>query len=171
MVEHLKKFNLTQWIAENKAITQNKEHLWEDSDFWAFVTCGPNARKVFHVNPSDEIFQQLQGQLNLHFMDGDTKPQVAVLGPGDLFLLPAGVPHSPRREAGSSTLVITRQRTSDAEEQWFWYCDRCHTELHEVRITGRQMGEPVGALTEAALALKENAKLRTCSQCGHCSEV
>lgn len=170
-MEHLKKFNLKQWITENKDLSGAKRYIWEDSDFWAFVTWGPNERTVFHVNPGDEMFQQLKGQLDLHFMDEDGKPQVAVLESGDFFLLPAGTPHSPRRKAGSWTLVLTPQRASEAKERWFWYCDNCHAKLHEVGITGRRMGEPVEVLTEATRTLKENVSLRTCTRCGHCSEI
>ena len=171
MIEHLKSFNLPQWIAENRDLSGTKRCLWENSNFWAFVTWGPNERTVFHVNPGDEMFQQFEGQLQLYFVPTDGEPQLTILEPGDFFLLPAGIPHSPRREAGSWTLVVTPRRTPDAEERWLWYCDRCHAKLHEVGIVGRRMGEPVDELAEATRELKENAKLRTCSQCGHCSSV
>jgi len=171
MIEHLKSFNLPQWIAANRHLSGTKKCIWENSDFWAFVTWGPNERTVFHVNPGDEMFQQLEGQMELHYRRKDGAMQVTVLEPGDLFLLPAGVPHSPRRESGSWTLVVTPRRTPDAQERWIWYCDNCHAELYEVGITGRRMGKPVDVLAEAASALKESAKLRTCLQCGHCSVI
>lgn len=171
MIEHLTRFNLQKWIAENPNLSGMKRCVWENSDFWTFVTWGPNDRKVFHVNPGDEFFQQLEGQLDLHYVTADGEPKIAVLEPGDLFLVPAGVSHSPRRPAGSWTLVLTPRRDADAEERWFWYCDNCHAPLHEVGMKGRREGEPVDVLIEATRALKEDAKMRTCSQCGHCSDV
>ena len=171
MIEVLKNFNLSRWIAENPDLSGSKRCIWEDSDFWAFVTWGPNRRTVFHINPYDEIFQQLKGQLDIHYADRDGEHQTATLNPGDLFLVPAGIPHSPRRESGSWTLVITSIRGDDMEERWFWSCERCHSRLYEVSVTGHRMSEPVEALTEATRALNESEALRTCSQCGHCSSI
>lgn len=171
MIEALKSFNLSRWIDENPDLSGSKRCIWEDSDFWAFVTWGPNRRTVFHINPHDEIFQQLEGQLDIHYADRDGEYRIASLNPGELFLVPAGVAHSPRRESGSWTLVITAIRGNEAKEHWFWCCDRCHSRLHEVSITGRRMGEPVAALTEATRELKESESLRTCAQCGHCSSI
>jgi 3-hydroxyanthranilate 3,4-dioxygenase len=96
MFPHLKGFNLRQWIDENRHKWGQRRVIWEDSDFIAFVTRGPNRRKDFHINPGDEIFYQLEGELNLHYLS-DGKPEVAVLEAGDLFLMPERVPHSPRR--------------------------------------------------------------------------
>ena len=112
MFPHLKGFNLQQWIDENRNNWGQRRVIWNDSDFIAFVTRGPNRRKDFHINPGDEIFYQLEGELNLHYLS-DGKPELAVLKTGDLFLMPARVPHSPRRREGSWTFVIERKRTPD----------------------------------------------------------
>jgi hypothetical protein len=34
--------------------------IWEDSQFTAMIIRGPNARRDFHVDPSDEIFYMLR---------------------------------------------------------------------------------------------------------------
>ena len=168
MFEHLTSVDLQQWIRGLGDAPGSKTFLWEDSDFWAFVVSGPNHRTAFHVNPGDEIFHQLAGETQLHFVRPEGR-RVTILRPGEFFLLPARVPHSPRREAGSWTLVITPKRTADAEERWFWYCDRCGATLHEVGLVGRRMGEDVVA--EAARALRAEEARRTCPRCGHRSVV
>src|SRR6266487_1008012 len=66
MFPHLKGFNLKQWIDENRNDWGQWRVIWQDSDFIAFVTRGPNRRKDYHINPGDEIFYQLEGELNLH---------------------------------------------------------------------------------------------------------
>jgi 3-hydroxyanthranilate 3,4-dioxygenase len=61
---------------------------------------GPNARSDYHVEAGEELFLQLQGTLTLRVMEGGVARDVAV-PPGQLLLLPARVPHSPQRPAGS----------------------------------------------------------------------
>ena len=56
MFPHLTGFNLRQWIDDNRGNWGQRRVIWENSDFIAFVTRGPNRRKDFHVNPGDEIF-------------------------------------------------------------------------------------------------------------------
>ena len=94
MFPHLQGFNLQKWIDENRADWGQRRVIWRDSDFIAFVTRGPNRRKDFHINPGDEIFYQLEGELKLHYLK-DNKQDIAVLQPGDIFLLPKNTPHSP----------------------------------------------------------------------------
>ncbi|TMA08829.1 MAG: 3-hydroxyanthranilate 3,4-dioxygenase, partial [Deltaproteobacteria bacterium] len=113
MFPHLKNFNLKQWIEDNRANWGQRRTIWEDSDFIAFVTRGPNSRKDFHIDPGDEIFYQLEGDLNLHFINSQGKLEVALIQAGEMFLLPADVPHSPRRGDGSWTLVVERKRRPD----------------------------------------------------------
>src|SRR5678816_463556 len=79
MFPHLKGFNLQQWIDENRGNWGQRRVIWENSDFIAFVTRGPNRRKDFHINPGDEIFYQLEGELNLHYLGKDRKAELALL--------------------------------------------------------------------------------------------
>ncbi len=115
MFPHLKGFNLKQWIDENRGDWGQRRVIWQDSDFIAFVTRGPNRRKDFHINPGDEIFYQLEGDLNLYYIQ-DNKRELATLQAGDIFLLPKNTPHSPRRADGSWTYVVERQRGKERSE-------------------------------------------------------
>ena len=55
------------------------------------------------------------------------------LGPGDMYLHPAKVPHSPARTEGSVGLVIERKEPAkDLMMVCFWFCDNCNHKLHEV---------------------------------------
>ena len=166
MFERFTSFNLRQWIEGYADAPPGKTFLWEDSGFWTFVISGPNQRTAFHVNPGDEIFHQIVGETQLHFMRPEGRRDLVILRPGEFFLLPARVPHSPRRAAGSSTLVISPKRAADADERWFWYCDACGATLHEVGVVGRRTdGEDVVA--EATRVLRADDTRRTCPRCGH----
>ncbi len=161
MFPHLKGFNLRQWIDENRGDWGQRRVIWENSDFIAFVTRGPNRRKDFHINPGDEIFYQLEGELNLHYLGA--KHELAVLQAGDLFLLPANVPHSPRRADGSWTFVVERRRSAEEQDRFIWVCEQCGNKLYETAV---RFNDPSDAVAKASEAIKADAKLATCSRCG-----
>jgi 3-hydroxyanthranilate 3,4-dioxygenase len=163
MFPHLKGFNLNEWIEKNRENWGQRRVIWEDSDFIAFVTRGPNRRKDFHINPGDEIFYQIEGELNLHYLETDRKQELAVLKAGDLFLLPANVPHSPRRREGSWTFVVERIRKPEEWDRFIWVCENCGKSLHETRV---RFNDPSDAVAKATNAMKADPKLATCHDCG-----
>jgi 3-hydroxyanthranilate 3,4-dioxygenase len=163
MFPHLKGFNLQRWINENRNDWGQRRVIWQDSDFIVFVTRGPNRRKDFHINPGDEIFYQLEGELNLHYLGAENKQEVAVLKAGDLFLLPSKVPHSPRRREGSWTFVVERIRKSDEQDRFLWVCENCGNRLYETSV---RFDDPSDAVASATKAIKTDAKLATCNDCG-----
>jgi len=167
MFPHLQGFNLKQWIEENRGNWGQRRVIWQDSDFIAFVTRGPNRRKDFHINPGDEIFYQLEGELNLHYLDQE-KHELAVLRAGELFLLPGRIPHSPRRADGSWTLVIERKRTQEEQDRFIWPCEKCGNKLFETEV---RFDDPGDAVTRATSALRADLTLATCKRCGEVLEL
>ncbi|MGH7823565.1 MAG: 3-hydroxyanthranilate 3,4-dioxygenase, partial [Candidatus Binatia bacterium] len=156
-------FDLRRWIDENRANWGQRRVIWEDSDFIAFVTRGPNRRKDFHINPGDEIFYQLEGELNLHYVMRDGKQQMALLKAGEMFLLPGNIPHSPRRREGSWTFVVERKRQPSEIDRFVWVCEQCSNTLYETRV---RFDDPSDAVTRATAAMKTDPKLATCNRCG-----
>ncbi len=162
MFPHLKNFNLKQWVDENRRNWGQRRIIWEDSDFIAFVTRGPNSRTDFHIDPGDEIFYQLEGDLNLHYMTPEQKHEIAVITEGELFLLPANVPHSPRRGEGSWTFVIERKRRPDEQDRFVWYCEKCGTKLYETTV---RFDDPTDAVKRANDSMKTNKEMQKCPRC------
>ncbi len=162
MFPHLKNFNLEKWIEENRHDWGQRRRIWEDSDFLASVTRGPNSRSEFHIDPGDEIFYQLEGELNLHYITNEGKRDLTVIQAGELFLLPAKVPHSPRRGEGSWTFVVERKRRPEERDQWVWYCEKCNGQVYEAFQSFDDGSE---AVKRAYQDLKADEKLRTCSLC------
>lgn len=168
MFPHLQGFNLRQWIDENRSNWGQRRVIWEDSDFIAFVTRGPNRRKDFHINPGDEIFHQLEGELNLHYVTREGKQEMALLRAGEMFLLPGNVPHSPRRKEGSWTFVVERKRQASEIDRFIWVCEKCSNTLYETTV---RFDDPSDAVAKAAAAMRADPKLATCNQCGDVLEL
>jgi mannose-6-phosphate isomerase-like protein (cupin superfamily) len=57
---------------------------------------------VWHYHSdTDETFIVLEGSMRIEFRDGAVD-----LGPGEMYVVPAGVEHRPRAEQGASVLLI-----------------------------------------------------------------
>ena len=74
--------------------------IFEERGFIVMAVAGPNTRKDFHVDEGPELFFQLEGDIVLKVIDEGGLREIPICE-GELFLLPPGVPHSPRRPAGS----------------------------------------------------------------------
>ena len=58
------------------------------------------------------------------------------LGPGDMYLHPAKIPHSPVRHENSIGLVIERKRSHmNVDDGLLWFCDTCNHKLYEAYFT------------------------------------
>jgi len=111
MFPHLKGFNLQKWIDENRADWGQRRVIWQDSDFIAFVTRGPNRRKDYISIRATRYFTS--SKVSSTYTPRKPQARSAVLHAGDIFLLPKNIPHSPRRADGSWTYVVetpARQR-------------------------------------------------------------
>lgn len=129
-------FNLLQWVADNKELLQppvgNKNIYPLSDDYIIMVVGGPNARKDFHYNTSEEIFFQLEGTIYIDIQEDGERKRIT-LNAGDIYLLPAGTHHSPIRTENSVGLVVERKRKEGmSKDGLIWYCDNCNTKLYEV---------------------------------------
>ena len=62
---------------------------------------------VWHAHPeTDDLFLVLEGRLTIDLRDRSIE-----LGPGELFVVPAGVEHRPRSEEGASILLVEPEGT------------------------------------------------------------
>ena len=61
-------FNLQKWIDDNRHLLKppvgNKEVYQNAGDFIVMIVGGPNSRKDFHYNESEELFFQLEGDIS-----------------------------------------------------------------------------------------------------------
>jgi 3-hydroxyanthranilate 3,4-dioxygenase len=164
-------FNLQNWINENKHLLKppvaNKNIYPEGSDFIVMVVAGPNARKDYHFNETEELFYQLEGNICIKTQQNGKMVEVP-LGPGDMFLLPANTPHSPGRSEGSIGLVIERVRkNTNFKDGLQWYCESCNEKLHEVYFESKNIETDFQTYFKHFYMSED---LRTCKKCGHVME-
>ncbi len=163
-----KPFNLNKWIDENRHLLKppvgNKNLYIDSGDYIVMVVAGPNARKDYHYNETEELFYQLEGSIKVIIQDEGSRKEM-ILNAGDMYLHPAKIPHSPVREAGSIGLVIERKRAGQGfTDGLLWYCDNCNEKLHDVYFELHNIEKDFLPHFEHFYNSKT---LRICHSCGH----
>jgi len=157
--------HLPSWIAENRHLLKppvGNKKIYEDSDFVIMAVGGPNARIDFHIDPGEELFYQVQGDMVLRVVDEGAFRDI-LIKEGSMFLLPSWVPHSPQRFPDTVGLVIERKRAAGEEDKLRWYCDDCVSVLHEETFPLEDIATQLKAVIEKFNA---SESLRTCKACG-----
>jgi len=94
------------------------------NDIIVMIVGGPNERSDYHVEMGEELFLQMKGGMNVDIIDPATKqPHRLPINEGEIFLLPAGVPHSPQRYANTCGVVFERKRHPHEIDCLRWYQD------------------------------------------------
>ncbi|XP_078505817.1 3-hydroxyanthranilate 3,4-dioxygenase [Lissotriton helveticus] len=136
--------NVRQWIDDNKPFFQppvcNK--LMHDRQLNIMFVGGPNQRTDYHIEEGEELFFQINGDMCLKIIENGKHNNIHIRE-GEMFLLPARIPHSPQRYTNTVGLVVERRRlktemdglryyvgdsTDVLYENWF-YCGNLGTQL------------------------------------------
>ena len=158
-------FDLRAWIDRNRHLLKppvGNKLLFEHGEFIVMAVGGPNSRRDFHHDPGPELFLQIEGTMVLRTLEEGRITEVPIRA-GEIFLLPAEVPHSPQRPAGSVGLVVERRRLAGERDGFQWYCDRCGNLLHEDFIALTDIESQLPPVFERFYASRP---WRTCSRCG-----
>jgi 3-hydroxyanthranilate 3,4-dioxygenase len=131
-------------------------------EFIVMVVGGPNSRTDFHVDPGEEIFYQLEGDMVLRVVE-DGRVKDINIREGQMFLLPSFVPHSPQRQANTVGLVVERHRKPSEPDKFQWYCGSCSTLLYEETVAVTDIVAQLPPVFERYEARLEH---RTCKACG-----
>jgi 3-hydroxyanthranilate 3,4-dioxygenase len=156
--------NFSKWLDENRHLLKppvSNKVIHQGKDFIVMAVGGPNERTDFHVNQTEEWFYQLEGTIFLRTIK-DHKFEDIHLKAGDVFLLPAGTPHSPQRSAGSIGIVIEKVRGEGYTDKLQWYCMNCVSKLYEESFNLTNIEKDFGAVFERYY----NSEHVKCSKCG-----
>lgn len=165
-------FNLQNWIEENRDLLKppvgNKNLYVDAGDFIVMIVGGPNARKDYHYNESEELFYQIEGDITVRIQH-EGKPKDIVIKEGEMFLLPGNTPHSPMRGPNTVGLVIEKVRKgTDLVDGLLWFCDNCNHKLKEFRFPLNDIEHDFLSRFREFYGSVEN---RTCDKCGTVMEV
>lgn len=162
-----KPFNLQAWIDENRHLLKppvgNKQIYVGNDDFIVMIVGGPNGRKDYHWEEGEELFYQLEGDIQVKIINEAGKPETIDIREGEMFLLPPRIPHSPQRPAGTVGLVLERTRNEGEMDKLLWFCENCGDKLHEAYFPLKDIGVQI---KQAIGEFMDSESARTCSKCG-----
>jgi len=163
-------FSFKQWIDDNRHLLKppvgNQQVYTGNDNFIVMVVGGPNTRKDYHYNETEEFFYQMEGDIVLRIQE-DGKPVDIPIKEGDIFLLPPKVPHSPQRPANSIGLVMEMRRNHGETDGFMWFCDSCNHKLYEEFLHLEDIVKQLPPIMNKFYASEEN---RTCDNCGSVME-
>ena len=166
-----KPFNLQKWIDENRDDLKppvGNRNLYKDAgDYIVMIVAGPNARKDYHYNETEELFYQIEGDIIVR-IQVDGKPVDVPIKEGEMFLLPAKVPHSPIRADKSIGLVVELKRDTNMKDGLMWFCDKCNTKLHDTYFQLKNVEKDFQPRFKEYYNSEEK---RTCPECNRVMEV
>jgi 3-hydroxyanthranilate 3,4-dioxygenase len=160
--------DLKRWVEENKYLFQppykTNRVLAHYRDFIVLILHGPNLRLDFHIEPGEELFYQIHGDIEVHLKPDNERRQLVKIREGEIFLCPGGVAHSPRRGEGTWGLVIERKRKQGENEEFVWFCEKC-----DEKVLSQTMipGDVVSQVTKVYETFNADPAQRTCKTCGY----
>jgi 3-hydroxyanthranilate 3,4-dioxygenase len=160
--------DLKRWVEENRHLFQppykTNRVLAYHEDFIVMILHGPNTRLDFHIEPGEEFFYQIHGDIEVHIKPENERRQVVKIREGEIFLCPGGLAHSPRRGEGTWGLVIERKRKQDESEAFAWFCEACDEGVLSRTVI---QGDVAAQVTEIYEAFNADPEMRTCKKCGY----
>ena len=164
-------FNIQNWINNNRHLLKppvgNKNLYVESGDYIVMIVAGPNSRKDYHYNETEELFYQIEGDIVVKTQQ-DGKLVEYDIKEGEMFLLPAKVPHSPIRSEGSIGLVIEKKRRADHKDGLMWFSETANALLYEEYFHLTNIEKDFLPVFKKFYA---NEKLRTCPKTGEIMAV
>ena len=161
-----KPFNLNKWVDENRHLLKppvgNKNIYIDSGDYIVMIVAGPNVRKDYHYNETEELFYQLEGDIKIAVQENGERIEME-LHAGDMYLHPAKTPHSPMRSANSIGLVIERKRAGQGyTDGLLWFCENCNHKLYEVYF---ELNDIEKDFLPHFQYFNNSLDLRTCKKC------
>lgn len=167
-IKNLTAFNFQGWIEQNQDKLKppvGNAQVWEDGEMMITVVGGPNNRRDYHDDPTEEFFYQLKGDIFLRIMEEPGKPPREIpIREGEIFLLPKHVRHSPQRlNAGTVGLVVEMPRPEGEVDGFEWFCPNCHHLIHRAEVRLKSIVKDLPPLFDQFYS---SESLRTCKNCG-----
>jgi 3-hydroxyanthranilate 3,4-dioxygenase len=164
-------FNLMAWIEQNKhrliPPVANETIYKGNENFIVMVSGGPNSRKDYHYNESEELFLQLKGDIKIKLYYEGKHSEVTVRE-GEMLLIPPKVPHSPQRFANTLGLIIEKHRVKGEKDGFLYFCEPCGHLLYEEYFFLEDIVKQFPMVMRNFYGSPER---RTCKRCGHVMDL
>ncbi len=158
--------SLKKWIDENREVLKppvGNKMIWKDRDFIVMAVGGPNTRTDYHINQGEEFFYQIEGDMNLKIRDRQGVFRDIPIKEGEIYLLPANIPHSPQRPAGTIGIVVEKRRRPEEKDSLVWYCKNCKQTLFSESFHLTNIETQLPPVFDKFYGNTENT---TCRNCG-----
>jgi len=163
--------NFKKWIDENRHLLKppvGNKCVWDGGEYIVMVVGGPNSRKDYHYNETPEFFYQVEGDMVLKIINEKGEQVDVEINEGDIYLLPAKVPHSPQRKANTVGLVIEYPRPEGVKDALEWYCENCNAPLYREEFALNNIETDMPIIFDNYYSDKTKT---TCSNCGTVMEA
>jgi len=161
---YLAHHNIEAWYQENRDLFDppvcNK--LMHKDQLNVMFVGGPNTRTDFHIELGSEFFFQFKGNMELPTVQ-QGKRKLVKINEGQVFCLPARIPHSPQRPMeGSLGLVVERSREQTELDGLRWYSDfeKCDEILWEHFFQCSDLGKDLVPVVKTFWASEEAKTLK-----------
>ncbi|XP_031139996.1 3-hydroxyanthranilate 3,4-dioxygenase [Sander lucioperca] len=148
--------NVENWIAENNNafLPPVCNKLMHFSQLNIMFVGGPNTRKDYHIEEGEELFYQVKGDMCLKLIENGKHKDVHIKE-GEMFLLPARIPHSPQRQANTVGLVVERRRLLTETDCLRYYVDNTTDTLFEKWFYCHDLGTQLVPIIKEFMASKQ----------------
>jgi len=152
----INKINVNTWIEENKAqfLPPVCNKLMHNDQLTIMFVGGPNIRKDYHLEEGEELFYQLQGDMCLKVLEQNQHRDITIKQ-GEIFLLPANIPHSPNRFENTVGFVMERKRADDELDCLRYYQDQSTERLFERCFHTTDLGKQLGPVIKEFFSSEE----------------
>ena len=114
------------------------------------------------MDEGPELFYQVEGEMLLKTVQDDEFVDIPI-GEGEIFILPARIPHSPQRFPNTVGIVVERPREPHELDGFLWFCPKCANRLHEEYL---HVADIVKDLPPVFERFYGSTTARTCKRCG-----
>ncbi|XP_061846240.1 3-hydroxyanthranilate 3,4-dioxygenase [Colius striatus] len=141
--------NIRKWIEENKTafLPPVCNKLMHRQQLNVMFVGGPNERKDYHIEEGEELFYQIKGAMCLKIIENGKQKDI-IIREGEMFLLPARIPHSPQRHADTVGLVIERKRLKTEIDGLRYYVGESTNVLFEKWFHCKDLGTQLAPIIQ-----------------------
>ncbi|KAG9344560.1 hypothetical protein JZ751_011231 [Albula glossodonta] len=148
--------NVEKWIEDNEKafLPPVCNKLMHFCQLNIMFVGGPNTRKDYHIEEGEELFYQVKGDMCLKVIENGKHKDVHIRE-GEMFLLPARIPHSPQRQANTVGLVVERRRLPSETDCLRYYVEKSTEVLFERWFYCENLGTQLVPVIQETLVLRD----------------